>query len=111
MLLLSIGLVGMGMLIASFMESVEGFNLVMSVLFLPMFFLSGALFPPRALPDWLAEIAYLNPLTYGVDALRGVILDIPGFPEFSLASDLMVLFTFSLLMIALDVLTFERQLE
>ncbi len=108
MFLLSIGLVGLGMAIASRMDSFEGFNLVMSALFLPMFFLSGALFPPRALPDLLAEIAYLNPLTYGVDALRGVLL---GQAEFSFFVDLSVLASFSALMSAVAVIAFREELS
>ncbi len=109
MFLLSIGLVGLGMAVASRMDSFEGFNLVMSALFLPMFFLSGALFPARALPDLLAEIAYFNPLTYGVDALRGIFLG-QGQAEFSLLVDLSVLASFFVLMAAVDILSFRDEL-
>jgi len=106
MFLLSIGLVAMGLIIASFMDGFEGFNLVMSMLFLPMFFLSGALFPLNALPDWLVLAAYINPLTYGVDALRGVIL---GAPELAISWDIAILTVFSSLMLLLSALTFDRE--
>jgi ABC-2 type transport system permease protein len=103
--ILSIGLVAAGMAIASFMKSFEGFNMVMSMLFLPMFFLSGALFPVSALPAWLQVIAHLNPLTYGVDALRELILEIP---EISLKKDIPAIAIFSAAAIASSMLTFRR---
>ncbi|MDR2967065.1 MAG: ABC transporter permease [Methanobacteriaceae archaeon] len=73
-IVISIGFSGLGLFIASFMDSMEGFNLVMSFVILPIFLLSGALFPLNNLPNWLSFIVYLDPLTYGVDALRGIIL-------------------------------------
>jgi len=73
-IIIAIGFSGLGLLIATFMDSMEGFNLVMSFVILPIFLLSGALFPVTGLPNWLSFIVYLDPLTYGVDALRYVIL-------------------------------------
>jgi len=70
MILISVGLVGIGLLIASLIESMEGFNLIMSLVIMPMFFLSGALFPLTSSPDWLQLASYLDPLAYGVDVLR-----------------------------------------
>jgi len=70
MLLISIGLVSIGLLIASLIESMEGFNLIMSFVIMPLFFLSGALFPLNSAPDWLRWISFINPLTYGIDLLR-----------------------------------------
>jgi len=103
--LLSTGLVAAGITIASFMESFEGFNMVMSMLFLPMFFLSGALFPVSALPEWMQKIAYLNPLTYGVDALREVILEIV---EISFGKDIFALVLFAAAAAASSIVTFRR---
>ncbi len=70
MVLISIGLVCIGLLIASMITSMEGFNLIMSLVIMPMFFTSGALFPLTSAPGWLRGFSYVNPLTYGVDALR-----------------------------------------
>jgi ABC-2 type transport system permease protein len=70
MVLISIGLVCIGLLIASLITSMEGFNFIMSLVVMPMFFTSGALFPLTSAPDWLRGFSYINPLTYGVDALR-----------------------------------------
>ncbi|MBM4446625.1 MAG: daunorubicin ABC transporter permease [Chloroflexi bacterium] len=70
MILISIGLVCIGLLIASMITSMEGFNFIMSLVIMPMFFTSGALFPLTSAPDWLRGFSYANPLTYGVDVLR-----------------------------------------
>ncbi|MGZ7044273.1 MAG: ABC transporter permease [Methanobacterium sp.] len=77
---ISLGLSGLGLMIASFTDSLEGFNLILSFVVLPMFLLSGALFPISGLPDWLKFAVYLNPLTYGVDALRAAILHVSALP-------------------------------
>lgn len=79
MLLLATGIVALGITIASFLESFEGFSIVMSTLFMPMLFLSSALFPVEILPAWMQVLAKLNPVTYGVDAIREIVLDIAVF--------------------------------
>jgi len=81
--IISLGLAGVGLIIASFTDSMEGFNLILSFIVLPMFLLSGALFPIQGLPSWLGFAVYLNPLTYGVDALRAVILNYSVFPLYA----------------------------
>jgi ABC-2 type transport system permease protein len=70
MVLISVGLVSVGLLMASLMTSLEGFNFIMSLVIMPMFFTSGALFPLTSAPVWLRDFSYINPLTYGVDVLR-----------------------------------------
>ena len=76
MLLVTFGLVSIGLTLASFMGSLEGFGTIQSFINLPLFFLSGALFPLRgaSIPNWLQIASRLNPLTYAVDALRNIIL-------------------------------------
>jgi ABC-2 type transport system permease protein len=78
MVLITFGLVSIGLTIASFMGSLESFGAIQTFINLPLFFLSGALFPLKGpginLPSWLTTAAAWNPLTYGVDALRNVIL-------------------------------------
>ena len=79
MLLITFGLVSIGLTIASFMGSLESFGAIQTFINLPLFFLSGALFPlqgplAQGLPDWLHVASSVNPLTYGVDALRSVLL-------------------------------------
>ncbi|BAI62704.1 ABC transporter permease protein [Methanocella paludicola SANAE] len=72
MILVTIGLVCIGLIIASVLDSLENFGVIMTFVNMPMFFLSGALFPVATLPGWLKWVFYINPLTYGVDALRAV---------------------------------------
>ncbi len=74
MLLITFGLVSIGLTIASFMGSLESFGAIQSFINLPLFFLSGALFPLQNLPDWMQTASRLNPLTYGVDSLRVILL-------------------------------------
>jgi ABC-2 type transport system permease protein len=52
------------------MSDPHGFQLIMNFIIMPVFFLSGSLFPLDGLPGWLNVITHLNPLTYGVDGLR-----------------------------------------
>ena len=74
MLLLAFSLTAFGIVVASRMQRMESFQMVMALVLQPMLFLSGAIFPLTALPDWLAVITRLNPATYGVDAIRRVVV-------------------------------------
>jgi ABC-2 type transport system permease protein len=74
MLLLACVATAFGILISARQRTMEGFQMIMNFLLLPMFFLSGAFFPLRGVPPWLAWLARLDPVTYGVDALRGAAL-------------------------------------
>lgn len=78
MVLITFGLVSIGLTIASFMGSLESFGAIQTFINLPLFFLSGAIFPLKgpgiSLPSWLTVASAVNPLTYGVDALRNVTL-------------------------------------
>jgi len=105
-ILISIGFSSLGLFIASFMDSMEGFNLVMSFVIMPIFLLSGALFPVTNLPDWLNFIVYIDPLTYGVDALRGIILNSSALP---LYIDVSVCLIFAVAMILLSALVFSKK--
>lgn len=73
-ILLSLGMTAMGVAIAARMKSFEGFPIVMNFILLPLFLLSGAFFPLQGLPGWMNVLTKINPLTYGVDALRGIAL-------------------------------------
>ena len=73
-LLLAVGMTSIGVAIAANMKSMEGFPMVMNFLLLPLFFLSGAMFPLQGLPGWMTFLTRINPLSYGVDMLRGVAL-------------------------------------
>lgn len=70
MFLLAFALTGLGFTIAWWMNSTAGYHAIMNVALLPMWLLSGAVFPPDGAPVWLGWVMKLNPLTYGVTALR-----------------------------------------
>jgi ABC-2 type transport system permease protein len=67
-------LTAFGIVVAARMQRMESFQMVMALVMQPMLFLSGAIFPLVALPAWLAVLTRLNPATYGVDAIRRVVL-------------------------------------
>jgi ABC-2 type transport system permease protein len=104
--LTSFALTSLGLLIASRMESFEGFNLIMNFLIMPMFLLSGAFFPIQGLPTWLRSVVAVNPLSYGVDALRGIIL---GMNEHALSTDIFFMAAFAIIMTALAVTAFNKK--
>ena len=79
-LLISMSFVGLGISFASVMEDMQGFQLIMNFLIMPTFLLSGALFPLSNLPVWLGALSYLDPLTYGVDGLRGLLTGLSHLP-------------------------------
>jgi len=64
-----------GTMIASRLNDMQGFQLIMNFIVQPMFFLSGSLFPLDGLPKVLAVIARFNPLSYGIDALRAILIN------------------------------------
>lgn len=72
--ILSLGLAGLGILMASFMRSQQGFQTLMQVVIFPLIFLAGVFFPVNQVPVWMEVISKVNPLTYGVDAIRQVFL-------------------------------------
>ena len=98
MFISGIGFIGLGIAIASKIESHEGFQMVMSFLTMPLVLLSGAFFPISNLPAWLKILVYLNPLTYGVEALRYFLL---GNSTIPIWQSIIVLVIFSMAMIAL----------
>lgn len=73
-IVLSIALSGLGILIASFMRSQQGFQLLIQLLIFPLIFLAGVFFPVNQAPTWLQVLSKFNPMTYGVDAIRQVFL-------------------------------------
>lgn len=74
MVLIAAVMSAFGILLAARQRTMEGFQVIMQFILLPMFFLSGAFFPLTQAPPWLSAIAKIDPVTYGVDALRHVTL-------------------------------------
>lgn len=98
-------MVSIGLIIGSRMESPEGFQLITSFLLFPIFFLSGALFPLNKLPAWLSSLTLIDPLTYSVDSLRGIIL---GASQFPLLLDFGIMIGFAVLIIVIGTFAFEK---
>lgn len=88
MMLVALLFTALGTAIASSMEDMQGFQLIMNFLVMPLFFLSGALFPLDGLPGALTWVTRFDPLSYGVDALRQLMT---GAVHFGLVTDLWVL--------------------
>jgi ABC-2 type transport system permease protein len=80
MLIIALLFSAFGTAIASVLEDMQGFQLIMNFMVMPTFFFSGALFPLAGLPPLLSLVAKLDPLTYGVDALRGLLISSNHFP-------------------------------
>ncbi len=110
--LLAFSLTSMGILVASRMSSYEGFNIIMNFLVMPMFFLSGAMYPVKRLPPLLRQLTHFNPLTYGVDALKNVMLSGASGtsmgPEYPLSFDLAVMCAFMAVMVVLANRSFRK---
>jgi ABC-2 type transport system permease protein len=70
MALIGTGFTAFGIALASRMEDMTGFQLIMNFLLAPIFGFSGAFFPISSLPSWIAPFTYLDPLTYGVEGMR-----------------------------------------
>ncbi|MBI1805833.1 MAG: ABC transporter permease [Ignavibacteria bacterium] len=98
--IISFGLTGLGFLIAWNMESTQGFHAIMNLFLIPLWLLSGALFPVSDAAGWLTTVMMLNPLSYGVTALRqGLYLhsEVTTPDNVSLLTALIVTATFALL--------------
>jgi ABC-2 type transport system permease protein len=89
MFLMAVLLTAFGTAIASKIEDMQAFPVIMNFIIMPMFFLSGALFPLEDLPPLMEGAIRLNPLTYGVDGLRG---SLTGQTIFGLGADLVIVF-------------------
>lgn len=117
MFLTAATITSLGILVAARMHSMEGFQLIMNFLLMPMFFLSGAFFPLQGdIPLWMEWLAKVNPMTYGVDPIRQVALQgsvpaavLNAVRLHPIATDVVVLLGFWLVMLIPAVWMFGRQ--
>ncbi len=105
MALIAVVFAALGTIIGSMLKDMQGFQLVMNFLVMPIFFLSGALYPLSNLPAALTVATRLDPLSYGVDGLRGAFI---GQSHFGVATDLAVLGALAVLFLALGARAFSR---
>jgi len=105
MVLISTAFLGLGLIFASRMKDMQGFGTVMNFVIFPIFFLSGALYPLGNLPVYVRVLTYIDPLTYGLDGLRGALI---GISTFSMGFDLLLMTAISLVMVFLGAYFFEK---
>jgi ABC-2 type transport system permease protein len=121
---LSFSLSAFGVALAARLRSMQGFQVVMNFLMMPMFFLSGSLFPLSGLPGWMAALTRIDPVAYGIAPVRSVLLAGTGMPQavldrvtgitvgghtVPLLADTGVLLAFGMLMLGLGVWGFRRR--
>jgi len=95
----------LGTAIGSTLQNIQGFQLVMNFLVMPIFFLSGALYPLNNLPKALSLVTRLDPLAYGVDGLRTTLI---GISHFGLAADLAVLTMVTIILLFIGSYLFSK---
>src|SRR5262249_33542223 len=112
-----------GVVVAARMRSMMGFQFVLNFLVQPAFFLSGALFPVTGLPAWMTALTRIDPLAYGVDPIRRVVLSMSGVPSpvldklsmtlgdqvVSVGLEVAILIAFGLALMAVAVVFFRQQ--
>jgi ABC-2 type transport system permease protein len=114
--LISFAVTSLGVAIAARMRSMQGFQMLMNFLIMPMYFLSGAMFPLVSAPQWMKVLMTVDPLTYGVDALRNVVFAQlaaadgarGGLIRWDLATDVSVLTLLAVLLATVAALRFGR---
>lgn len=103
--LIALFFTGLGTAIASTLDDFHGFQMIMNFLVMPLFFLSGALFPLDGLPKFIKILSYINPLTYGVEGLRTTLINNA---HFALSTDILVLGSLSLLILSIGSYLFSK---
>lgn len=98
MAIIALGIVSIGLIIASLVQTIENFGVIMNFIIFPLIFLSGGLFPLQEAPTWLQIVSYLDPLTYGVNVLRETIVNITFLP-FWLNFSILCIFSFVAILI------------
>lgn len=124
--LIGIALTGLGIAIAARMTSMQGFQMIMNFMVMPLYFLSGAMYPLSSAPSWMKALMVLNPLTYSVDGLRNIVFSNTnagggptlaetasrvGLIRWSLSFDLAVVTLVAVLLTAIGAYRFSSQTE
>ena len=105
MFLIAVLFTSLGVAIASQLEDMQAFPIIMNFLIMPLFFLSGSIFPLDGIPKTLSSIIKFNPLTYGVDGIRGALTNSYHFTPFN---DLAIIVVLSLIMLAIGTYLFDK---
>jgi ABC-2 type transport system permease protein len=121
--ILAFTLSALGVMVASRMRSIQGFQVVMNFLVMPFFFLSGALFPLNGLPFWMTVLTRLDPVSYGIDPIRRTVLSGAGIPASALdrfgltlfdhilspLTESAIILAFGLVMLGVAIRNFQKQ--
>ncbi len=105
MFLIAVLFTALGTAIAVNMRDMQAFPIIMNFIMMPLFFLSGALFPITGLPKGLATVIKLNPLSYGIDAVRGLLT---GTYSFALGADILVIAIASIVLLGIATALFNK---
>jgi len=101
-----------GIILTTFYESYESFSVIMNFIIMPMFFLSGAMYPVKLLPEILKIVSKINPLTYGIDAIKHTVFPFETgkmSPDFPFIIDIMVIILTSIIFVLIAGKSFERK--
>ena len=105
MFLIALFFTALGISIASVLQDMQGFQLILNFIVQPVFFLSGALFPLSGVVSFLSIISSFNPLSYGVDAVRG---SLTGVTHFGLVTDFAVLIVICAIILTIGSYLFSK---
>jgi ABC-2 type transport system permease protein len=109
---ISFSISSFGIVLATFYESYESFSVIMNFIIMPMFFLSGAMYPVKLLPEILRIASKINPLTYGIDAIKHAVFPFETgkmSPDFPFIIDIMVIILTSIIFVIIAGKSFERR--
>jgi len=109
---ISFSISSFGIVLATFYESYESFSVIMNFIIMPMFFLSGAMYPVKLLPEILRIVSKINPLTYGIDAIKHVVFPFETgkmSPDFPFILDITVIILTSIVFVIIAGKSFERK--
>lgn len=107
MFVTALAISSLGVVIAMWIKDFENFGTIQNFITLPLYLFSGAVFPTRGVPSWLGTLLLLNPLTYGVNAIRAALL---SYDVASIPLDVSVLCVFTLVMLCIASLLARREL-
>jgi ABC-2 type transport system permease protein len=105
MAMMCVAITALGVTVGSRMRTFEGFGVISNFVVLPLYFLSGGVFPPEGLPSWMRVLVVANPVSYGVDLMRAAIDQPHAFP---VTLDIAVQGAFSVAMCAAALTAFRR---
>ena len=107
--LVAFSLTALGFMIAWPMDSTSGFHAIINLFLIPLWLLSGSMFPVSSASPWMAFVMRLNPLTYGTEALRSLLFPAVASPQFPLTTCLAVLVVFTVILFSLAFVVANRR--